>query len=148
MNMPASPGRCALLLALLTLTACEAKPRFAEVSGVVLLEGKPMPDALVEFLPDPYEGTHGPRCSGITDAQGYFRLVRDDERAGAAVGFHRVLVQDVRTFPPPRNRHTGGKPPVMPPSRVSRRYENASITPLRQEVKPEAQSVTIEVKSR
>lgn len=143
------PGRrCALLFALLALPACEAKPQFAEVSGVVLLDGKPMSDALVEFLPDPHEGTHGPRCSGITDGQGHFRLIRDDERPGAVVGFHRVLIQDVRTFPPPRNRHTGGKPPVMPPSRVSRRYGNASVTPLRQEVKPEAQTVTLEVKSR
>jgi hypothetical protein len=137
--------RGALLFGMLALSACEAKPRFAEVSGVVLLDGTPMPDALVAFLPDPYEGTHGPRCSGITDADGRFRLVRDDERPGAVVGIHRVLVQDVRTFPPPRNRHTGGKPPVMPPSRVSPRYQNATSTPLRQEVKPEAQTVTVEV---
>jgi len=148
MRIPACLRRYALLLPLLALSACAAKPQFAEVSGVVLLDGAPMPDALVVFLPDPYEGTHGPRCSGITDAQGRFRLIRDDEKAGAVVGSHRVLVQDVRTFPPPRNRHTGGKPPVMPPSRVSRRYENASITPLRQSVKLEGQTVTLEVKSK
>jgi hypothetical protein len=138
----------ALLCGLLALTACEAKPRFVEVSGVVLLDGAPMADALVEFLPDPQAGTHGPRASGKTDAQGRFHLVRDDEKPGAVVGFHRVLVQDVRTFPPPRNRHTGGKPPIMPPSRVSKRYQNASVTPLRQEVKPEPETVTVEVKSR
>src|SRR5438093_13122500 len=46
------PQRCALLLALLALPAngCSSKAEFAEVTGVVLLDGKPMPAALVEFL--------------------------------------------------------------------------------------------------
>ena len=142
------PGlhRCALLLALFALPACEAKPRFADVSGVVLLDGAPMPDALVASSPTPPRDAWAPLSEYRRD--GRFRLVRDDERSGAVVGFHRVLVQDVRTFPPPRNRHTGGKPPVMPPSRVSSRYQNATSTPLRQEVKPEAQTVTVEVKRR
>ena len=113
---------------LLALTACISQPPLVEVTGVVLLDGKPMPDALVQFLPDPDQGTRGPRGSGVTDADGRFKLVCDNERAGAVVGVHRVLVQDVRTFPPPRNRHTEGKPPVMPASRVSSRYENASVT--------------------
>lgn len=137
-----------VLLLILAVPACQAKPQFAEVSGVVLLDGKPMADARVEFLPDPHEGTHGPRCSGITDRDGRFILIGDDECPGAVIGVHRVLVQDARTFPPPRNRHSGGRPPVMPPSRISPRYQNASVTPLRQEVKPEAQTVTVEVKSR
>jgi hypothetical protein len=119
-----------------------------DVSGVVKLDGMPMPDALVEFLPDPEQGTHGPRSSGITDAEGRFRLVRDDERGGAVVGFHRVIIQDTRTFPPPRNRWTQNEPPVMPPSRISNRYENATATPLRQEVKAEPQDIILEVTSR
>src|SRR5262245_36065495 len=116
-------------LVLLSTSACTAKPQFADVSGVVKLDGKPMPDARVEFLPDPGKGTHGPRASGTTDAEGRFHLVRDDDREGAVVGFHRVLVQDARTFPPPRNRWSGGKLPVMPSSRISDRYANASDTP-------------------
>jgi hypothetical protein len=139
--------RIAVLIALVGLASCESKPAFAEVSGVVLLDGQPMPEALVVFLPDPEQGTNGPRCSGITDAQGRFKLVRDDAGAGAVVGSHRVLVQDVRTFPPPRDKHVGGKP-VMPPSRVSRRYENAGSTPLRQQVKAESQTITLEVTSK
>ena len=137
--------RIAVLIALVAMASCESRPAFAEVSGVVLLDGQPMPEALVVFLPDPEQGTNGPRCSGITDAQGRFKLVRDDTGVGAVVGFHRVLVQDMRTFPPPREKHVGGKPPVMPPSRLSRRYENSGSTPLRQQVKAETQSITLEV---
>jgi hypothetical protein len=137
--------RRAVLIALVGLASCESRPAFAEVSGVVLLDGQPMPEALVVFLPDPERGTNGPRCSGVTDAQGRFRLMRDDRGSGAVVGFHRVLVQDRRTFPPPREKHVGGEPPVMPPSRVSRRYEHAGSTPLRQQVKAESQTVTLEV---
>jgi hypothetical protein len=138
---------CLLLFAsvLLTATACNSNPQLAEVSGVVTLNGKPMPEALVEFLPDPAKGTHGPRASGTTDGEGRFRLVRDNEQDGAVVGFHRVLIQDARTFPPPRNRWTGGKLPVMPPSRISGRYANASDTPLRQEVKVGPQTITLEL---
>src|SRR5262245_36844441 len=97
--IPGIRWRYVLLCPLLCLAACSAGPPFAEVSGVVKLDGVPMPEALVEFLPDPERGTHGPRSSGRTDAEGRFRLVCDDEREGAVVGFHRVLVQDVRTFP-------------------------------------------------
>jgi hypothetical protein len=140
--------RCVLLVPLVSLPACAAKSQFAEVTGVVKLDGEPMPDALVEFLPDPDRGTSGPRSFGLTDAQGRFRLTCEGERDGAVVGFHRVLVQDVRTFPPQRNRQAVGPPPVMPRSRVSSRYENASATPLRQEVGAEPQFIVVEVKSK
>src|SRR5262245_61550617 len=122
---------CVLLFALVLLTAtgCGSSLQFVEVSGVVKLDGKPMPDALVEFLRDPEKGTHGPRALGKTDTEGRFRLVRDDERVGAVVGFHRVLIQDARTFPPTR-RESKGKLPVMPPSRISERYATATDTPL------------------
>src|SRR5438552_19006537 len=113
---------CVFLSAALLLTGCGSKPQIVDVSGVVKLDGVPLPDALVEFLPDPDKGTNGPRSSGKTDAEGRFRLLRDDEQYGAVVGFHRVLIQDMRTFPPPREKHKGGAPPVMPPSRISNRY--------------------------
>jgi hypothetical protein len=148
--IPGLMRQCVLLslLVLLTATACNSSPQFVEVSGVVKLDGKPMPDAVVEFLPDPAKGTRGPRASGTTDGEGRFRLVRDDEQDGAVVGFHRVLIQDARTFPPARHLLPGGKMPVMPPSRISARYANATDTPLRQEVKAGSQTITLELTSK
>jgi hypothetical protein len=141
---------CVLLFALVLLAAagCGSGPQFTEVSGVVKLDGKPMPDALVEFLPDPDKSTHGPRASGKTDAEGRFRLVRDDQQDGAVVGFHRVLIQDARTFPPTRREIAAGKSSVMPPSRISTRYATATDTPLRQEVKAGQQTITLELASK
>jgi hypothetical protein len=143
-------GRSVFLatVVLVGISGCGPKIQFVEVNGVVKLNGAPMADALVEFLPDPDKGTEGPRSSGKTDAEGRFRLQRDDDQFGAVVGFHRVLVQDMRTFPPPRDQHKGGVPPVMPLSRIANQYENASRTPLRQEIKAEPGPIVIDVKSR
>lgn len=137
-----------VLSAAVCVMGCGSKPTMTEVFGIVKLDGAPMPDALVEFLPDPDKGTNGPRSSGKTDSEGRFRLMRDDEQMGAVVGWHRVLIQDMRTFPPPREQHKGGVPPVMPPSRIAAQYQNASRTPLRQEVKPESPTIVVDVKSK
>src|SRR5438874_12582509 len=102
------------LLALLLLTAngCGSNTDLADVSGVVMLDGKPMPEALVEFLPDSDKGTHGPVSGGTTDAEGRFKLVcYEGKRAGAVVGSHRILVQDARSIP----RAVSDATPVRPP---------------------------------
>jgi len=140
------PGRCrALLFALLPLAAfaCGSNPQVAPVSGVVKLDGVPLPDAVVEFLPDPDRGTTGPRSTATTDEQGRFRLTCDDGREGAVVGFHRVLVQDARAFPPPRGR--AGAATMTPASRIPERYGKVTGTPLSVEVKADPQTVTLEV---
>jgi hypothetical protein len=137
----------ALLCALLVgVSGCGAKQQFAPVSGVVKLDGAPVAGLVVEFLPDPDTGTHGPRSSGTTDAEGRFHLVCDNQQDGAVVGSHRVLIQDTRSFPPPRGRE--GKAAAIPPSRVPERYRKATDTPLRQEVKAEPQTITLEVSGK
>jgi hypothetical protein len=141
-----------LLFALIVVTtpACNSSPPFAEVSGVVTLDGKPMPDAIVQFLPDPDRKTDGPPSSGKTDGEGRFRLTSEDKHGkdGAVVGFHRVVIWDARTAAPPRNRWTEGKRPNTPPSRIPPRYTRAQETPLRQEVKSGPQTITLEVASK
>ncbi len=148
------PRRCVVLLALLSLlglapAGCSSKPELAEVSGVVNLNGKPMPAALVEFLPDPEKGTTGPVSSATTDAVGLFRLMTSDQRDGAVVGFHRVLIQDARSIPKARSDFSMEKPPEHVPSRVPSSYSKAASTPLRDiEVKRGPQTLTLEVTSK
>src|SRR5437899_3083016 len=74
----------AALLSVLSLSAigCGSTTQVAEVSGVVMLDGKPMRDALVEFCPDPEKGTHGPVSAATTDEEGRFQLVSHDQRGG------------------------------------------------------------------
>jgi hypothetical protein len=140
----------AALLSLLGLTAigCGSPSPVAEVSGIVLLDGKPMPDALVEFCPDPEKGTHGPVSAATTDEEGRFHLVSHDQRDGAVVGSHRVLIQDARSIPQAVTDFTKVKPPPVQPSRISHIYGSAASTLLRQEVKPGPQTVTLEIKSK
>lgn len=142
--------RSALLVALLALIAagCGSGAKVAEVSGVVMLDGKPMPDALVEFLPDPEKGTHGPVSSATTDQSGHFRLVAHGHHDGAVVGSHRVLVQDARSIPQAVTDYAKVKPPPVLPSRIGNEYATAASTPLRQEVKAGSQTITLELKSK
>lgn len=129
-------------------TGCGSKDERAEVVGVVMLDGKPMPDALVEFCPDPEKGTHGPVAAGTSDAEGRFRLMSHDKLDGAVVGTHRVLVQDARSIPQAVTDFAKVKPPPVLPSRIPNLYASAASTPLRQEVKSGPQSITLEVKSK
>ena len=144
---------CVLLFAPLVLTAsaCSSGSPFAEVSGVVLLDGKPMPDAIVQFVPEPDKNTNGPPSGGKTDEEGRFRLQSEDKYAkgGAVVGFHRVVIRDKRAIAPGRNRWEDPmKRPKTPPSRISMRYAEVQRTPLRQEVKAGSQTITLELTSK
>jgi len=135
-----------LLVATILCCSCNPQPPLAKVSGVVLLDGEPLPGVVVEFLPDPDQKTHGPRSSATTDAAGRFKLICDDQREGAVIGFHRVLIQDPRAFPPPRPRPGESFSPSAP--RIPETYWKATETPLRVEVKPEAEELTLEVTTR
>ena len=58
------------------------------VEGVVTLDGQPLADARVIFRP--FEG--GRPSSGVTDADGNFKLVYSEDQTGALPGKHHVSV--------------------------------------------------------
>src|SRR5437870_3164880 len=82
------------LLGVLGAVGCGG-PHMIDVQGTVTLNGKPIHNVQVEFLPDPEQGTHGPRSEGVTDQEGRFLLTCDNGRTGAVPGTHRVLVTDL-----------------------------------------------------
>jgi len=65
--------------------------RFADVRGQVTVNGEPVPELIVYFIPQ-----HGPRAEGTTDEEGYYRLTTPGKGAGAVVGKHSVCF-----VPPP-----------------------------------------------
>lgn len=76
---------------LLVVTGCGGGLNTAQVDGTVTLDGKPLDQILVEFLPT----GEGPRSFGETDAQGKFTLMTDDGKTpGAAIGNHKVTLKD------------------------------------------------------
>ena len=73
-----------------------SKFEFAKVEGRVLLDGQPVQEAKVVFMPisrSP-DGESGPYSQGQTDADGRFKLssVEERSRTGAVVGSHRIVV--------------------------------------------------------
>ena len=146
------PWRTLTLLALCgayCAAGCSSGPRLAEVKGTVRLNGKPLPKVMVEFVPD---APTGARSTGTTDEHGQYTLVCDDQQPGAIVGPHRVLLHDLAVFGDKVHGRkweqvgTKGGPPEIK-SRIPPRYESASSTPLKKEVKPEPQTIDLDVKS-
>jgi len=148
--------RVVVLLGVLAAGGCDSGPRVAEVSGVLRVKGgRPLDSVMVEFLPDPGAGAAGPRSTGMTDAEGRFRLVMDDQRPGAVVGRHRVLVRDYKMFGPVRKParqredelERNQNNPVFK-SRVPVHYADPAGTPLHVDVKAGPQEIVLEVTTR
>lgn len=88
---------CLLISLLLTGCGGSAAPtppipaELIPVSGNVTLDGKPLPDALVLFLPpastDPWR-----EARGVTDAQGHYELIYYGEHKGTVPGEHEVRI--------------------------------------------------------
>src|SRR5262245_42383990 len=96
--------RTAFLLVLLPLllAGCSRVPPMGTVSGVVTLDGQPLPDVEVQFLPDPEQGTCGATASCYTDEEGRFTLRTERHHTdGALVGTHRVVFVDIAALPDP-----------------------------------------------
>src|SRR5262249_17849369 len=83
------------LLGVLAVAGCSSRPRMAEVKGTVKLKGKPLDQIMVEFIPD---AATGKRSTGTTDENGQYTLVCDDQRPGAIVGPHRVVLHDLGVY--------------------------------------------------
>src|SRR5262249_54195948 len=75
---------------------------FGQVQGVVTLDGQPLGTVEVAFLPDPSLGTRGATANCYTDARGRYTLRTErEDRDGALVGHHRVVINDIAALPSP-----------------------------------------------
>ena len=91
-------------------------PKYAPVSGVVTLDGKPFNDGVVVFLPKATSENPNPGRSsaGETNDKGQFVLKTDDLKNGAVVGKHLVKISTrgpVMQFDP-----ATGSPDSAPPN--------------------------------
>lgn len=89
------------LLAALPLVGCGGGPKVVPVSGVVTLDGKPYPNAVVAFQPHAGPGNENPGMgsSAVTDENGRYTLYTMDGKTGAVVGKHLVRIQTKRDDP-------------------------------------------------
>lgn len=87
------------LVAVVLAAGCGGRP-FAEVEGTITLDGKPLPDAEVTFLPDSLAGNPGNNATGTTNEEGHYRVrSARDKKDGTILGVHRVVVVDLRSVP-------------------------------------------------
>lgn len=82
------------------MTGCSYDMGLTTVSGTVTLDGKPVPNATVTFVPQAASAPQGTGAeqeaaspsSGITDAEGYYTLMFSRDREGVLPGTHDVTV--------------------------------------------------------
>ncbi|MGD9128763.1 MAG: hypothetical protein PVH19_15410 [Planctomycetia bacterium] len=136
------------------LTGCGLPDPPATVEGTLQLNGKPLDNCLVTFFPEPDATTeHFSYASGVTDKHGVYRLQTDTQQDGAAVGWHRVTVQDLSASSGiPRQDHGSAeierqKAAATParPSRTRRCYLSTQTTPLRKELKSGHQTLNLDL---
>lgn len=70
-----------------------ARGKVAEVEGTVKLDDSPLANVSVQFLP---EDNSLPGSTGSTDDKGHFVLRTADNRGGAVVSKHKVVVRGER----------------------------------------------------
>jgi hypothetical protein len=145
--MPSRSRGVAVALAvvgLLAVAGCGGDPRLEPVEGTLRLNGKPLANVQVEFLPE----ANGPRSRGVTDQDGHYRLATDGQKSGATVGSHRVLLYDLQVYNDEsvgRMKKDQDATPVRP-SRIPAAYANPASTPLKKEVLGEPNTIDLDVK--
>lgn len=141
-------------LAMTALPGCGPDAPPAIVEGILQRKGAPLDNCLITFLPEPADGIQRPHSTGLTDHRGVYRLRFASQTEGAAVGSHRVTVQDMSVSTGVRRRDHGSVDeeaedthprPAVRPSRVPQIYLSPQHTPLRREVKPGHQKIDLEI---
>jgi hypothetical protein len=140
-------------LVVVLLGGCSAKPPLAVVEGTLTWNGAPLPGIAIQFVPDGDKGSTGPRSTAISEDNGHFILICDDNRPGAVIGHHRIVLMDSGNpndgarQRDPRQRPNGnsveepakpGKSPAIPNI-----YQSAITTPIKREVVPGKQAIEL-----
>jgi hypothetical protein len=104
-------GAC--LLALVCLGCGPGGPEIATVEGTVTLDGEPLPNASVVFVPE-----DGRPAGATTDAQGHYELTFTEGRQGAIVGKNKVRISTARD----PSETPGGDPIPAVPETIPMKY--------------------------
>lgn len=129
---------------MMALAGCSKSPEIATVNGTVKIDGKALPGALILFEPK-----EGPKISsaGVTDDNGEFHLTANDQREGALVGTHKVVIRSSAKFAVVADKEGDLDESASQPKAelVPSQYTQFDRTPLEQEVSAGENHVTIEI---
>lgn len=94
-------------------------PPLGEVTGTVMVDGKPAPGVDVMFAP--VDG--GRSSSGVTDDSGHYELAYSTSGAGAVIGSHNVVIRNA----PPADMNDPDAP-MVPTGVVTPEYAKMKKT--------------------
>ena len=99
-----------------------------QVRGVVRAGGQPLPNVLVTFIPVGQADGELIRSMGKTDEQGRYKLQAETQGAGAMIGKHLVIVEDLAIYSAPRDED--GTVTQLPRVRFPARFSDPLLSPL------------------
>ncbi|QDU60693.1 hypothetical protein Pan216_15420 [Planctomycetes bacterium Pan216] len=113
-----------MALASVGIAGCgsEEGPDLGTVTGIVTLDGQPLDNATIWFMP--VEGNR--RSIGKTDGSGQYKLFYTRDRAGAELGAHKVSITS--EFDTPVNEATGEPAHSRPEMLPARYHEQTELT--------------------
>lgn len=74
---------------------CGGNPNLGKVSGVITLDGQPLPDAAITFTP----ASGGSTSFGKTDSSGAYHMQYSESEAGAWIGSNKVEIRTGDVLP-------------------------------------------------
>jgi hypothetical protein len=135
-----------LVTGLLLIPGCGGGPDFVEIKGKVLLDGKPLNEGEVSFIPDNSKGTSGPMAMGTVNENGEFTLTTGTNE-GVLVGHHKVTVKC--PYRPGEGSSATGDSSAgekKGPCPIPPKYFEATTSGLTQEIKSDDEEIIIELK--
>jgi hypothetical protein len=139
-----STAVCFCCLAAIALAAgCNRSGlNLAYVEGVVTLDGAPVADAGVMFMP--VDSMLGPPATGVTDSEGRFTLTTAN-RPGAVIGEHRVAISKSEAIVVPQRR---GLPLYETKDHIPAKYGIVETSGLTASVKDDDNNIPFQLSSK
>ncbi|WP_254507864.1 carboxypeptidase-like regulatory domain-containing protein [Anatilimnocola floriformis] len=137
-----------IALGCVLITGC-SRSGLHPVTGVVLLDGQPVANAALQFVPQ----EAGQDATGATDAQGNFAISTNEPRDGVKAGKYKVVITPRSTAPLQKfasadeAMKAAARPQPPPPSTFPQKYTRPDQTPLLVEVPMKEKSVRLELTS-
>lgn len=135
---------------LLAMTGCGSSTNTSPVAGQLLLDGKPLTNILVTFIPEIPAQDAGQetriRSMAMTDAEGKFRLRTETQVDGALIGTHKVILEDLAILNAPRSEN--GTVIKMPEARFPDRYKSIVSSTLKAQVSAGPNLLKLEIQSQ
>ncbi len=140
---PILTASCCVILAV--TVGCGKSHVLVPVEGTLLLDGQPLPEILITFVPEAVGKDRPIRSMGMSDKQGKFILRAESQSSGAVLGEHRVVLEDLSILSAPRT--ADGTVVTYPPKRFPEVYGDPLRTPLRVLVRESGEAITLTVQS-